>query len=230
MATSTVENYVKHIYLQQHASGGPLVAMGELAAALKVVPGTATSMIKTLAEASLVDYEPRAGVRLTAAGRTLALHVLRRHRLVELFLVQILKMDWSEIHEEAEQLEHVISDRVLDRIDALLGNPTVDPHGDDIPDAAGALPARSLVALSDVTTGEQAVVGRIADQADAFLQFVDQQELRPGRRLEVLGRDELAGVVQARLDTGREISLGLAAAAKIEVEVNRSIKHPPAAG
>lgn len=230
MATSTVENYVKHIYLQRQRSGSSLVAMGELAVALKVVPGTATSMIKTLAEAGLVDYEPRAGVRLTAAGKTLALHVLRRHRLVELFLVQILKMDWSEIHDEAEQLEHVISDRVLERIDALLGNPTVDPHGDDIPDAKGTLPARALVALSDVTTGQQAVVGRIADQADAFLQFVDQRELRPGRRLEVLGRDELAGVVQARLDTGREISLGLAAAAKIEVEVNRSVKHPPAAG
>lgn len=220
MATSTVENYIKQIYLQQHASESPLVAMGELAASLKVVPGTATSMIKTLAEAGLVNYEPRAGVCLTPAGETLALHVLRRHRLVELFLVQILGMDWSEIHDEAEQLEHVISDRVLERIDALLGNPTVDPHGDMIPDATGELPLRALIALSELQPGRKAVVGRIADQADAFLQFVDQQELRPGRELEVTDHDVLAGLVQARLDNGRDISLGLAAAAKIEVEVD----------
>ena len=120
MATSTVENYIKQIYhLHQQVGRTELVAMGELATALRVVPGTATSMIKTLADAGLVDYEPRAGVRLTAAGRKLALHVLRRHRLVELFLVQILGMNWAEIHDEAEQLEHVISDRVLDRIDAV---------------------------------------------------------------------------------------------------------------
>jgi len=219
MATSTVENYIKHIYLQQQASGCLLVAMGELAAALRVVPGTATSMIKTLADAGLVNYEPHAGVRLSAAGKSLALHVLRRHRLVELFLVQILGMDWSEIHDEAEQLEHVISDRVLERIDALLGNPKVDPHGDVIPDATGELPARALVALSELSPGRKAVVGRIADQADAFLQFVDQQELKPGRELEVTDHDALAGLVQARLDNGRDVSLGLAAAAKIEVEV-----------
>jgi DtxR family Mn-dependent transcriptional regulator len=176
-------------------------------------------MIKTLSDAGLVEYEPRAGVRLSDAGKGLALHVLRRHRLVELFLVQILGMDWSEIHEEAEQLEHVISDRVLERIDQLLGHPKVDPHGDDIPDSRGQLPERSLVALSAVTRGRQAVVGRIADQADAFLQFVDQQELRPGRELKVLERDEQAGLVRARLDNGREISLGISAAGKIEVEI-----------
>lgn len=224
MATSTVENYIKHIYhLQQRpehkSAAAPLVAMGELAAALQVVPGTATSMIKTLADAGLVDYEPRAGVRLTRRGEKLALHVLRRHRLVELFLVRTLGMDWAEIHEEAEQLEHVISDRVLERIDAVLGHPTVDPHGDAIPDAAGAVPRRSLIALNEMTAGQSGTVGRIADQGDAFLQFVDEQDLRPGRQLRVLDRNEHAGVVRAQLDNGREISLGLVAAAKIQVEI-----------
>lgn len=222
MATSTVENYVKHLYhLQQpEAAEGSdrLVAMGELAAALRVVPGTATSMIKALADAGLVSYEPRAGVRLTLAGRKLALHVLRRHRLVELFLVQILEMDWAEIHDEAEQLEHVISDRVLERIDALLGHPKVDPHGDVIPDAKGSVPTRALVALSDLPPGRKAVVGRIADQEEAFLQFIDQHDLRPGRRLAVVGVDVHAGVLRVRLDSEREIALGTTAAAKIEVE------------
>ena len=220
MATSTVENYIKHIYLLQPQSDHTgLVAMGELAAALEVVPGTATSMIKTLAEAGWVEYEPRAGVRLTDRGEKLALHVLRRHRLVELFLVQTLKMDWAEIHDEAEHLEHVISDRVLERIDALLGHPTVDPHGDVIPSAAGALRRRRLVPLHDLEPDAHGVVGRIADQADAFLQFIDQQDLRPGRGLRVVERDVQGRVVRARLDHGREVTLGFSAAAKIEIEV-----------
>lgn len=224
MATSTVENYIKHVYHLQQRQGaagqadGGLVAMGELAAALRVVPGTATSMIKTLADAGLVDYEPRAGVRLTSTGNKLALHVLRRHRLVELFLVQILGMNWAEIHDEAEQLEHVISERVLARIDALLGHPTFDPHGDAIPDAAGAVPERSLILLSDLRTGGRAVVGRIVDQAEGFLSFVDEHDLRPGRQLEVVAHDADAGVLRVRLDSEREVALGTTAAAKIEVE------------
>src|SRR5205823_7869863 len=106
MPTSTVENYLKQIYLEQQPLPAPdLVSMGKLAAAMAVTPGTATTMIKTLAEANLVTYEPRSGVRLTKAGEQLALHVLRRHRLVELFLVKVLDLDWSEVHEEAEHLE-----------------------------------------------------------------------------------------------------------------------------
>jgi DtxR family Mn-dependent transcriptional regulator len=221
MASSTVENYVKHIYLQQcqvGTGGRKLVAMGDLAAALQVVPGTATSMIKALSDAGLVSYEPRAGVRLTGRGEHLALHVLRRHRLVELFLVQTLGMDWAEIHEEAEQLEHVISDRVLERIDALLGHPTVDPHGDAIPSAAGAVPARALTPLTELPVGRQATVGRIADQADGFLQFVDTNGLRPGRSVRLIAHDVQAGVLRVQVENDREISLGLGTAAKIEVE------------
>src|SRR5947207_9245964 len=109
--------------------------MGRIAAAMGVVPGTATAMIKTLADSGLVTYEPRGGVRLTRGGEQLALHVVRRHRLVELFLVEHLGLDWSEVHDEAEQLEHAISDKVLARMDAVLGHPSTDPHGDPIPTA-----------------------------------------------------------------------------------------------
>src|SRR5438309_1705668 len=100
-------------------------------------PATATTMVKALADSGLVAYEPRGGVRLTRGGEQLALHVLRRHRLVELFLVKVLGLDWSEVHAEADELEHAISDKVLDRIDGLLGRPSVDPHGDPIPSAKG---------------------------------------------------------------------------------------------
>src|SRR4051812_35657368 len=98
MASSTVENYLKQLYLEQQLAPDKLVSMGKLAAVMRVVPGTATSMIKTLSDSGLVEYEPRTGVRLTAGGEQLALHVLRRHRLVELFLVRVLKLDWSEVH------------------------------------------------------------------------------------------------------------------------------------
>src|SRR6185295_18995173 len=111
--------------------------MGGLATALAVVPGTATTMVKSLADGGLVDHRPRYGVKLTTEGRRVALNVLRKHRLVETFLVNVLKMDWAKVHPEAEKLEHAISDEVLDRLDALLGHPTVDPHGDPIPSRQG---------------------------------------------------------------------------------------------
>src|SRR4051812_26007548 len=115
MPTPTVENYVKQLYLeQQRIAPGELVLFGRLATSMGVVPGTVTTMVRTLSEAGLVRYEPRNGVALTAAGERLALHVLRRHRLVELFLVQVLGLDWSEVHDEAEELEHVVSDKVLE--------------------------------------------------------------------------------------------------------------------
>src|ERR1700683_3559434 len=129
MATSTVENYLKQLYLEQGAAEGGRVPMGQLAKAMEVVPGTATSMVKALSDSGLVDYEPRGGVRLTSRGEQLALHVLRRHRLLELFLVKVLDLDWSVVHEEADSLEHAVSERVLERIDAFLDHPTTDPHG-----------------------------------------------------------------------------------------------------
>ena len=123
--SSTVENYLKAIYMAESAAeeGTRLVPMGHLAASLGVVPGTATTMVKALAESGLVDYEPYAGVRLTAPGQRLAALVLRRHRLMELFLVKVLGMSWAEVHDEAERLEHAASDRLIDRIDSMLGRP-----------------------------------------------------------------------------------------------------------
>src|SRR5688500_17356504 len=139
MPSSTVENYLKTLYSEQQHAAGELVSMGAVAGAMNVAPGTATAMVKTLADAGLVDYEPRGGVRLSSKGEKLALHVLRRHRLVELFLVEVLGLDWSEVDEEAEELEHAISDKVLERIDALLEFPQVDPHGDPIPSSKGKI-------------------------------------------------------------------------------------------
>ena len=118
--SSTVENYIKQIYLESQRSPKNWVTMKNLSAKVGVSPGTATSMIKNLAKAKLIDYEPRSGSKLKPAGVQLALNVLRRHRLIEFFLVESLQLDWSEVHKEAELLEHAISDKVLEKLDEFI--------------------------------------------------------------------------------------------------------------
>ncbi len=218
MATSTVENYIKAIYLECREIGDEMLPIGRLAQSLSVVPGTATTMVKSLCEAGLVDYEPRVGTKLTKQGQALALHVLRRHRLVELFLVEILKMDWSEIHEEAEHLEHVISDRVLERIDDLLGHPQYDPHGDPIPSHSGHFQERNLQSLVNCDAGTETKVARIVDQEAIFLQFAEKNGLVPGNSVQILNRDDAANAIEVKTATGKTLTLGKQAAVKIEVE------------
>lgn len=218
MPTSTVENYLKQIYLEQQHAPGELVAMGRLASAMGVVPGTATTMIKALADSGLVSYEPRGGVKLTTGGRQLALHVLRRHRLVELLLVKVLGLDWSEVHDEAEHLEHAISDKVLDRIDALLGNPSVDPHGDPIPSARGKVAPSRLTSLAECEPKHPMRVSRITDQEPRFLQFVERCGLMPGVSVSVEHREPYADSITVRPNGKPPITLGTAAAEKILLE------------
>jgi DtxR family transcriptional regulator, Mn-dependent transcriptional regulator len=221
LPSSTVENYLKAIFQGQSALPGDerLVPMGSVASALGVTPGTATTMVKALAESGLAEYEPYSGVRLTAAGERLAGLVLRRHRLVELFLVQVMGMSWAEVHDEAEQLEHVVSERLIDRIDAMLGRPTYDPHGDPIPTAEGAIPARHLDSLLTCPTNTPLVVARIADQDPSFLRFIEQNDLKPGQAIEVETRDTAADSVLLRGDNRRSITIGTRAASKLLVEI-----------
>src|SRR6478752_400881 len=171
LPSSTVENYIKAIYQGQSSltADARLVPMGQVAAALGVTPGTATTMVKALAESGLAEYEPYSGVRLSASGEKLAGLVLRRHRLVELFLVQVLGMRWDEVHDDAEQLEHVVSERLIQRIDEMLGRPTHDPHGDPIPNQDGAITTRHLESLLTCALGTALKVTRITDQDPAFL-------------------------------------------------------------
>src|SRR5271170_4965283 len=199
MPTSTVENYLKQLYMEQHAGDGSRVAMGKLASAMGVVPGTATSMVKALSDSGLVEYEPRGGVRLTRSGEQLALHVLRRHRLVALFLVKVLGLDWSVVHDEADMLEHAISDRVLERMDALLGHPTADPHGDPIPTSKGHLHEPRRISLADCPAGVPQQVVRVLDQEAEFLQFVERNGLMPGSTVTVEKREPAAEAVRIRV-------------------------------
>jgi DtxR family Mn-dependent transcriptional regulator len=222
LASSTVENYLKAILLgtavPKEGEAPSLLPMGQLASALGVAPGTATTMVKTLAESGLVRYEPYAGVALTAAGEKLAASVVRRHRLIELFLVQVLGFGWDEVHDEAELLEHAVSDRLIARIDEMLGHPAVDPHGDPIPNAAGAFQRQNVQNLLTCPLGTTVKVTRILDQDKAFLRFIESHDLKPGQSIVVEARDAAADSVRLRGSDDRSMTIGTRAASKLLVE------------
>lgn len=218
MPTSTAEDYLKTI-LAKSADSSDLVTMGQIVESMGVVPGTVTTMVKSLAEQGLLEHHPRQGVRLTEAGRKVALDVLRKHRLIETFLVMTLKMDWADVHEEAERLEHAISERVLARIDALLGHPATDPHGDPIPNAQGKLDTRQHGSLATCAMQTPLKLVRITDQSVDFLQFAEREGLVPGVILKVISQGETAGVVTLQLTSGRKLTLGLEQAGHILVDL-----------
>jgi DtxR family Mn-dependent transcriptional regulator len=211
----TVENYIKTIF-QICLNGDGQAATGQLASALGVSPGTVTSMLKTLSEGDLVTYTPYEGVRLTPAGSALALRVVRRHRLIELFLVKTLSLNWDEVHEEAEHMEHAVSDRLIDKIDAFLGHPQTDPHGDPIPRPDGSFEAPESHALSDCEVGEEFELARVIDQSPEFLRFLTSSGLPLGAAGRVVANRIEAGIVTVNV-AGHETTLGRAAAEKILV-------------
>ena len=219
LPSSTVENYLKAIYVgETHLTADQkLVPMGQLAGALGIAPGTATTMVKALAESGLVIYEPYNGVRLTSAGQKLAARVLRRHRLIELFLVQVVGMNWDEVHDDAEQMEHVVSDRLIERIDEMLGQPEVDPHGDPIPTADGQLPHRALESLLTCPLHTPVTVARVTDQDAAFLRFIESHHLKPGETIEVEARDEVSDSVRLKAPNDVRMTIGARAASKLLV-------------
>jgi DtxR family Mn-dependent transcriptional regulator len=221
--SQTVENYLKAIFQAQTALPGALVPMGQIAAALGVVPGTATTMVKALADSGLAHYEPYVGVRLTPAGKKLAALVLRRHRLIELFLVNVMGMSWTEVHDEAENLEHAVSDRLIDRIDEMLGRPAVDPHGDPIPGPEGTVQHTEYDSLLTCPIGAPMTISRVSDQDRAFLQFAERHELRPGDIVRVEERSEEGDSVQLRGRDDRRFTIGTRAASKVLVQAVRAI-------
>jgi DtxR family Mn-dependent transcriptional regulator len=213
----TVENYVKAIaQIAARDRADAAVATGELAHALNVSPGTVTGMLKTLSEASLATYTPYEGARLTPAGQRLAMKVIRRHRLLELFLVETLKMPWDEVHEEAEHMEHAASERLIDRIDAFLGHPSVDPHGDPIPSADGSLKEPEGIPLAGLPRGQHFRVVRVVDQDPAFLRYLSECGLDLHALGELAENRPEAGALVIRLDN-RSVALGHEAAAKVLV-------------
>jgi DtxR family Mn-dependent transcriptional regulator len=216
MASLTVENYVKAIYQLSHQSGDGAVATGQIATALGVLPGTVTSMLKTLDESNLATYTPYEGVRLTPSGRALALRVLRRHRLIEQFLSQTLNLTWDEVHHEAENMEHAVSDSLIDRIDAYLGHPATDPHGDPIPKADGTMALAADRPLVECKVGDRFRIARVVDQSSDFLRHLSKLGLAIGAQASVVANDTTRDNLTIRLSRGDE-TLSREMAAKLMV-------------
>ena len=167
-----------------------------------------------------MHYEPYMGVRLTEAGEKLASLVLRRHRLIELFLVKVLGMSWAEVHDEAERLEHAVSEQLIDRIDEMLGRPEVDPHGDPIPNAEGAITHKAYMDLLGAPLDTALVITRVIDQDAEFLRFIEQRDLMPGSAIVIESRDPMADAVRLRSDGDRHTTIGTRAASKVLVRLS----------
>jgi DtxR family transcriptional regulator, Mn-dependent transcriptional regulator len=200
VASLTSENYVKAIYQISAAQDWRPAPTGKLAEALGVSPGTVTSMLKTLSETGLAEYAPYEGARLTDAGRALALRVLRRHRLIELFLARTLQMNWDEVHGEAENMEHAVSDLLIDRIDAFLGYPATDPHGDPIPKADGTVAGSTGRSLSQLEVGSRFRVVRVVDQSPEFLRYLTETGLQLNAGGTIVANRAESGTVTVDVD------------------------------
>tara|TARA_B100000900_G_scaffold399038_1_gene401110 strand:- start:6 stop:674 length:669 start_codon:yes stop_codon:yes gene_type:complete len=205
MPSSTVENYLKAIWsLQGSLKGGGLVLIGHVAEKLSVTPGTATTMMNQLEKKGLIEYRPRRGVRLKEEGHRAAMQVLRRHRLIETFLVEVMKLDWAEVHEEAEVLEHVVSDRLLKQMDVMLHHPTHDPHGSPIPSPDGKITRDGTAILADCQPGCY-ILKRVREDQPGFLQWLSDLKLLPGTEFVLSSVNSMAGTLRLTLEEDEEV-------------------------
>lgn len=209
----SAEDYLKHLYVLGEQGK---VSTQALADALGVAPASATGMLRKLTEQGLVAHAPYQGARLTTQGEQAALEVLRHHRLLELFLHRALGVPLDEVHEEAERLEHALSEKLEARIAAWLGDPTHDPHGDPIPTPCGQLPRRAERQLSHLGTGQQATVARVPDSDPAQLRALVTAGLTPGAVLKVQSVDTALGTLTLDL-AGGALTLSLEVAAQVQV-------------
>jgi DtxR family Mn-dependent transcriptional regulator len=217
LRSHAVEDYAKAIYVLETRGREP-VSTTALAARLGVTAGSVSAMVKKLAELDLVTHTPYRGVRLTPDGRRTALEVIRHHRLLELFLAEVLEMPWDRVHEEAEVLEHVLSAELEEIIAAKLGNPTRDPHGDPIPTAEFEIEEQETRSLADLQPGDKGVFVRVSDSDPEMLRYLGEWGVTPGARLEVVERQPFGGPLFVRV--GADIHpLGGALAEAMRVEM-----------
>jgi DtxR family transcriptional regulator, Mn-dependent transcriptional regulator len=213
------ENYAKALYELQGRGEDP-VGTTAVAERLGVTPASASGMLRRLASEGVVEYAPYHGARLTPEGERIALEVIRHHRLIELFLAEVLGMPWDRVHAEAEVLEHHISEELEELIAAKLGEPALDPHGDPIPDRDLALGADDSMPLTELEPGEQARFVRVSDSDSSMLRFLAEREIQPGTLLEVKGREPFGGPLMVEI-AGRTHPLGTELAHSMRVERGR---------
>lgn len=214
--TGQAEDYLKAIYeLEQRGSAA---GTNDIAARLGIAAASVSGMVQRLARLGVVRAERYRGARLTATGRAAALRLIRRHRIIECYLVDRLGFGWEDVHDEAERLEHAASDELIARMAEAIGNPTEDPHGAPIPTAAGEVDETRLASIADLASGEHATVVRVSDRDPAFLRYLDGMGIRPGASVTVLEKSPFDGPVRLRVG-GTEHAVGTPAAEQVFIRM-----------
>ena len=218
--SAAVEDYVKAIYSLAEKGTG-VATTNALAERLRVTPGSASAMTKKLDRLGLVTHVPYRGARLTPSGLELALKVVRQHRLLELYLADTLGVPWDEVHDEADRLEHAVSDELAQAIAARLGHPTRDPHGDPIPASDGQIDEQPTESLSTLAVGTRGTFVRVSDSDPEMLRYLAKRGISPGDRLEVVEREPFGGPFVIRFGAALH-ALGATLAGAMRVEVSEA--------
>lgn len=200
MLSLAEENYLKSIYHLSNA-GEKAVLTNELAQALNTKAASVTDMVKKLSTKEFISYEKYYGVKITAKGKSIALAVIRKHRLWETFLVQTLGFKWDEVHEVAEQLEHIKSTLLIEKMDEFLGYPQVDPHGDPIPNAQGKIKKLDKTALKNLAAGSESTIVAVKDSDSNLLIYLEKIGAKPGKKISIISKEDYDGSLQVAIDT-----------------------------
>jgi len=220
LISQAIEDYLKTIYKLQHGgTENERATTSVIADRMGVAAASATNMIKKLAEMHLLVHTPYQGVGLTGAGKKIALETIRHHRLIELYLAQALGYPWDQIDAEADRLEHAISEEFEDRIDQALGYPTIGAHGEPIPTKQGKIEDLDYPRLSDLETGQPAIIRRVSDRNPEMLRYMDQMGLQLGTHVEVREKTPFSGPLQLKIDANKKKALGLEVAYNIFVDL-----------
>jgi DtxR family transcriptional regulator, Mn-dependent transcriptional regulator len=204
--TYSEENYLKIIYHLSASAPKGSITTNAIAAEMESKPSSVTDMVQKLADKGFVDYKKYQGVSLTEEGRFTALMIVRKHRLWEVFLLEKLDFSWDEVHDVAEQLEHIKSEKLINKLEEFLDFPTEDPHGDPIPDRSGKLPKMDKKLLSEIAVGKKVICVGVKDSSAVFLQYLDKQQIALGSEMEVLAKEDFDLSVQLRVN-GREMAV-----------------------
>lgn len=210
--SQSVEDYLKAIYVLQ--TEGKKATTTNIAKALEISSASVTNMLKRLAKMNLLEYQSYKGASLTQAGNKIALEILRHHRLLELYLKEVMGYSWDEVHDEAENLEHHISEQFEDRIAELLNHPTHDPHGDPIPSKDGVVPSMAHLSISEAEENIPYIIGRVKDQDPELLRYLERIGLLPGTKIEVLEKAPFSGPIKIKLEDEEQV-LGHAIASEV---------------
>jgi DtxR family Mn-dependent transcriptional regulator len=210
--SQSVEDYLKAIYILETEGEGATTT--NIAATLEVSSASVTNMLKRLAKMNFITHRSYKGAKLTEAGTKIALEILRHHRLLELYLKEVMGYSWDEVHDEAEKLEHHISEQFEDKIAELLNDPTHDPHGDPIPSKDGVVPEMASLPLTEAHVMESYIIGRVKDQDPELLRYLEKSGVIPGVKIKVVEKAPFDGPVKVLLEND-EVTLGYSIATQV---------------